>query len=222
MPVITRPHQPLHGRPHIIRNGLLDLEPQGGIVPNPHQVPDHNADNQVPRVIRVRVLLKRKLRRRDGEARLPRRLLPKRGVRPALHVRLLHQDERLGAEAHPLQQGVCEAHILPRVGRPRLHDHLVAGHAHGAGDVGKGLCLGLGEASCGERPRGAGEDEHRGQAVEVELGGAPGDARVEAAEAEDGVGGADGHSQLVVVVDELGVSLDLGRVGHVYGPFFFG
>ncbi|KAK1245447.1 LOW QUALITY PROTEIN: hypothetical protein MKX08_005076 [Trichoderma sp. CBMAI-0020] len=58
-------------------------------------------------------------------------------------------------------------------------------------------------------------DKIRRQAVEVELRGVGGDARVEAAEAEDCVGGVEGHVHAVEVVDEGGVLVDL--VGGFYG-----
>lgn len=48
-----------------------------------------------------------------------------------------------------------------------------------------------------------------------------GDARVEAAEAEDGVGGVEGHVHAVIVVDERGVLVDLVGGFYSHGEAFF-
>lgn len=97
---------------------------------------------------------------------------------------------------------IGEAHILTRVGSCGLNNDLVVGDAHGAGNVGEHMGFGLFEDGLGELAAVAREDEDRGQAVEVELGGVAGDADVEGAQAEDGGGGAGPHGHVVVLVDE--------------------
>lgn len=115
-----------------------------------------------------------------------------------------------------------EADVLARVRGPGLDDDLLLRHAHGNGNVRKDLGLGLGEQAGCEGARVPGEDEQGRDPVEEELSGPYGDADVEAAEAEDGGCGAEGHVHAVVVVDGLGIAV--GRVRYAerlcHGVFF--
>lgn len=72
----------LTGIPHFIRNILVHLEPQSGILPDPNQIANHDVNNPVPRIRLIRMLPEARLRRchREPRPRLPP-LLHKRNCR---------------------------------------------------------------------------------------------------------------------------------------------
>lgn len=222
MLIKARPHKPLPSLPNLLGNLLLNLKSPRRILPDANQIPHHDARDEFPRIARIRILIKAQLRTRHRkQRRLIRPLLPKRRVRPPLHVRLLHQHQILEIQPPFPQEVIRETHILARIPGTGLHDDLILGHAHLTGNGGKDHRLGLVEEALCQGSRVARVDEIRRQAVEVELRGVGGDARVEAAEAEDCVGGVEGHIHAVVVVDEGGVLVDLvgGFYGHDEGCF---
>lgn len=215
-------HKSLASLPNLLRNLLLNLKSSRRILTNPNQIPNHDARYEFPRIARIRVLIKAQLRRRNRkERRLIRPLLPKRRIRPPLHVRFLHQHQILEIQPLFLQEGIRKAYILARVFGTRLHNDLVFGDAHLAGNGGEDHGLGLVEETLCQGARFARVDEIGCQAVEVELRGVGGDARIEAAEAEDGVGGVEGHVHAVVVVDEGGVLVDLVGIFYSHDEVVF-
>lgn len=56
MPIEPSRNQPLTSVPNVSRNGLLYLVSLGRIVSNPDEIPDHDVDDQVPRITLVGIL----------------------------------------------------------------------------------------------------------------------------------------------------------------------
>ena len=130
--------------------------------------------------------------------------LPEGGKGAALHVRLLHQDERPRVQPPLREQIAREPHVLAGVGRAVLDQDPIIRHAESNGDPREEIGFGLLPHAAGDRAAPAGEDQQRRATFQVQLRAALRHDGVVAAQDENGVSRGDRVVQLVVVPDRLG------------------
>ncbi len=207
VPVVPRCDQRFEGSPDVLGDLLRDLVSPLGIHLEALQVSDHDADDVVSgeRLVRVAGEVVAKAQARRGNLYWHvRPHLAKGGKGAALHVRLLHQDERARVQPPLREQITREPYVLAGVGRAVFDQDPIIRHPESNRDAREEIGFGLLPHAAGDRAAPAREDQQRRATFQVQLRTALRHDGVVAAQDENGVTRGDRVVQLVVVPDHLG------------------